>query len=206
MRNYWNISTGVSLALHAIVLTGLPAINIPTPPQKNIAKEIEIFPEKIEKIVTKKTLEKHKTPPPFLKNKLINKLIAKNKKTVSLAKPKVTETNLRKVELSNTPQDKDLENIPAYVDYYNLIRNRIQRNAYYYYDSSKEGKVILNFKVLNDGSLGNASLNATLGNNSFLKKIALKSVKDAAPFPAFPDELSSYPGIQFNINIYFKNN
>ena len=90
--------------------------------------------------------------------------------------------------------------------YYRLIRERIRNSAYHNYNSQKKGEVLLSFLIGKDGSLKEVDLDPQSIKNGNLRKIALRSVQESAPFPKFPKELQRYTRLQFNISIYFKNN
>lgn len=210
MRNYESWALGISILVHACILTGLPNIcerKIRLKEKKEV-KEIRIVTQKIEKIVESKSKDSNNlaSPLPYMENLIMKKLIKENKKTLSLNKPQIVEKNIKKIILYEAPEDKNLKKIPAYMDYYRLIRKRIKDNAYRYYDSKNWGEVSLSFTVLADGSLENLRLNEEHLSGSGLGEIALRSVKDAAPFPAFFKELKDYARLQFNISIHFKNN
>ena len=102
--------------------------------------------------------------------------------------------------------DKVLKKNPAYMSYYRLIRERIRNSAYHNYKSQKKGEVLLSFLIDKDGSLKGIDLAPQSVKNRSLRKIALKSIRESAPFPEFPEGLRQYTRLQFNISIYFKNN
>ena len=116
------------------------------------------------------------------------------------------EQTIKKVILADISPDMAIEKVPGYMDYYHLIRAKISKNAYHYYTNNARGGVFLTFTVLNNGNLANIGLKPSSNSNARLQQIALRSVKDAAPFTVFPPELSSYPSLEFNIAIYFKSN
>lgn len=211
MKNHWNLALTTSLAIHTIILTGIPVLHHTNqkikPPENKKITELKINPEKIEKIITKKNQAiKLKNPPPFIDN-VVQKIMPKNENTLSLTKPKVIQEKMRKVVLSEkSPNDKNLKKMPAYIDYYRMIREKIRENAYHYYSSSKEGEVFLSFIITKEGALETLSLDEKSISSTILKKIALKSVEQASPFPSFPEDLKNYARLQFNISIYFKNN
>ena len=93
---------------------------------------------------------------------------------------------------------------PSYINYYQIVREKIRRSAYQNYSHNSTGEVYVSFVISNDGYVKDVRLveektNAT----SYLKEIALKSVKSASPFPDFPKELD-YPQLSFNIIISFE--
>jgi TonB family protein len=207
MRNYWHLSLGLSIILHILILTGIPPLKNNIFSQRNEEiKEIEVVHQKIEKTLPKNTNSFENKPPlPYVEN-IINKLNTNHSNTVSLSKPPLMEENMKEIVLLEIPQDKNLKKLPAYMNYYRLIRERIRKNAYYYYNSRDRGEVFLSFVILKDGRLESISLNKESVESEVLREIALKSVREAVPFPYFPKELENYARLQFNISIYFKNN
>ncbi len=171
-------------------------------------KEIEIRPEKIEKIIEAKEPLREQTPvpPPQYTENLIERVTTNNQRSTSMHKPIVTENGLKVVALSDFSIDEELKNNPAYMDYYKLIREKIRKNAYYYYNTNSKGEISVHFSLNSNGQVDSLMLNdaSTLSRN--LKDIAVKSVRNAAPFPPFPPELQDYSRLSFNISIYFKNN
>lgn len=93
---------------------------------------------------------------------------------------------------------------PAYMNYYELIREKIRKCAYQNYFSSETGNVYAAFTVLSNGSLSNIKIiDAKTNASNYLKETAKKSVYAATPFPAFPKELD-YPELSFNVVIAFE--
>ena len=209
MRYYWSIALCMSVMIHGFILVGTPAFLIKKNKLQEDKKvrEVKLSPQKIEKILNKKedNFKEMELPPPYVDD-FMHKLMVDNKKLVSLDKPKIIEDKTREIILSDVPQDKDLKKIPAYMDYYRMIREKIRTNAYHYYDSRDRGEIFLTFTIVRNGQLEDLYLNQESVSNMLLRNIGLKSVKDAAPFPPFPEELNDYARLQFNISIYFKNN
>lgn len=97
-----------------------------------------------------------------------------------------------------------LENA-SYVDYYQLLREKIKRAAYQLYSGREEGEVTVLFVATDDGALAELALNtATSSTSEYLRTIAIKSIKEAVPFPVFPPQLKEYDRLTFNITITFE--
>ncbi|NTV29425.1 MAG: hypothetical protein HGA80_05030 [Candidatus Omnitrophica bacterium] len=95
-------------------------------------------------------------------------------------------------------------NSPSYVTYYQIVRDRIRERAYTNYTKLSIGEVYLTFIIKSDGSLGELQiLDNKSTANDFLRDVGMKSVKEAAPFPSFPPDLS-YPELTFNVAISFQ--
>ncbi len=93
---------------------------------------------------------------------------------------------------------------PSYISYYQTVREKIRRCAYQNYNRNEIGEVYISFIISNDGYIKSVRLiNEKTTGNDYLKDTALRSVKDASPFPNFPKELD-YPQLSFNIIISFE--
>ncbi|MBL7068669.1 MAG: hypothetical protein ISS34_02275 [Candidatus Omnitrophica bacterium] len=87
--------------------------------------------------------------------------------------------------------------------YYKFIRYKVLKTARENYPRSGiSGDVYISFNVDSDGNLvGSPKIMAAADNS--LKSLAIKSVKDASPFPAFPKAISG-PVETFSIVISYK--
>lgn len=95
-------------------------------------------------------------------------------------------------------------NTPSYITYYQIVRDRIRDRAYSNYTRLSVGEVFVTFVIKSDGALsGLQVLEAKSAANDFLREVGLKSVREAAPFPPFPKDLS-YPELTFNVSISFQ--
>jgi hypothetical protein len=95
-------------------------------------------------------------------------------------------------------------NTPAYVTYYQIVRDRIRERAYNNYTRLSVGEVYLTFIIKADGTLGDLQIIESKSTaNDFLREIGQKSISEAAPFPAFPSDLN-YPELTFNVAISFQ--
>ena len=102
------------------------------------------------------------------------------------------------------PVDLDKINNPSYVSYYQIVREKIRRAAYQNYTHTDTGEVYVTFVISNDGYLKASRLvEEKTTAAAYLHDIALKSVKEASPFPNFPKELD-YPELSFNVVISFE--
>ncbi|MFH1190872.1 MAG: energy transducer TonB [Candidatus Omnitrophota bacterium] len=129
------------------------------------------------------------SPPPagFTKPAFINS-------EVMAIKKKITLPEIEMARIDN----------PSYINYYQIVREKIRRSAYQNYMYIETGQVYVSFIISNYGGLMDARLaEERTTANDYLKNIALKSVREAAPFPNFPKELD-YPQLSFNIIISFE--
>jgi outer membrane biosynthesis protein TonB len=117
------------------------------------------------------------------------------KDSFSAMKKKVT---LPKLELNIKIRN------PSYNGYYELIREKIRHAAYQNYSQTETGEVYIAFVVGKDGNLKEVRYIEDKSTPSyFLKDISLRSIKEAGPFPPFPDDLD-YPQLSFNVIISFQ--
>ena len=93
---------------------------------------------------------------------------------------------------------------PSYISYYQIVREKIRRSAYQNYTHNDTGEVYVSFVISNDGYIKDVRLaeDKTTAKD-YLKSIALRSIKDASPFPNFPKTLD-YQQLSFNIIISFE--
>jgi len=95
---------------------------------------------------------------------------------------------------------------PRYLNYHELIRNKIKNRAYFYVDDPdfETGEVYLTFILNAQGELQRVKVieNDTKAND-FLRAVGIRSIKESGPFPPFPKELK-YPELTFNVVISFE--
>lgn len=211
MRNYYIPALVISILFHTFLITGLPDKLYKTKEpdkkeEKTKSREISMLPVKIKKMTKPQNdLPQQKKPLPYVDD--VMRDLVKNKSISPLEKPQILAKNTKKVVFSDTLHiEKSLKKNPAYMDYYRLIREKIRSYTYRYYQNEDNGEIFLNFVVLKDGQLQNLFLGPESVASLMLKENALQSVKDAAPFPPFPEELKTYTHLKFSISIYFKNN
>ena len=159
------------------------------------------------KLPLKITADK-RVPPPFIDKESIFKgrsAISQQRDT-SFTKPAFIKTDIIAIKKKITlpPIDIDKINNPSYISYYQIIREKIKRAAYQNYTRSEVGEVCFSFIISNDGYLKEVRLKEEKSSSSpYLRQIALRSIKDASPFPNFPKELD-YPQLSFNVVISFE--
>lgn len=147
-------------------------------------------------------LVKKENPPPQMSQDAISifkkiQLPQNNQASIKQLHPQ------KKIVMPEVKSDTKIKN-PKYNSYSQAVRGKIRRCAYENYTRHETGEVYLVFVVLKDGSLKEAKvIDDKTKALSYLKEIALRSVKDAAPYPAFPKELS-YPELSFNVIISFE--
>lgn len=146
-----------------------------------------------------------KNPPPF-----INKKTSVSRENTSEA-PFLTKPYLIKPEVVSIKKkisflsvDKDKAHNPLYINYYQVVREKIKHSAYQSYTRTERGEVYLSFVISSGGDLKQSRIVDERSSFSpYLREIALKSVQNSAPFPNFPKELD-YPQLSFNVIISFE--
>ncbi len=149
-------------------------------------------------------------PPPFIdKQEIYSSQVKKIALGVSgLVKPILSRLDIisikKKITLSPLPLGIEKSSNPSYISYYQIVREKIKRAAYQNYTLTEMGEVYLTFVISSQGVLNQAQivLAKSVADN-YLREIALKSVRDAAPFPVFPKELD-YPQLTFNVVVSFE--
>ncbi len=191
-----------SLAAHTAIVAGIH-FNIPVTAAKKPAKTVFIK-TKIHKIPRIKKTSSVKIPPDYLK---IPNLPVKTKRPLkAYNKPVITE----KIEKSKTAVEmispKDFAgSLPAYMAYYEKIRQKIKLSALRLYENSLTGKVNITFTLNNQGRLISMAINPqTTTAPEILRETAVKSINLSTPFPRFPKDLKEFKTLSFSLNIVFK--
>lgn len=214
----------VSLISHSVIFIQNANLNIL--PKNKIPQKIEISyiktPEKkIEvpqpkillpkkeqflKLPQKITADK-RMPPPFTDNESAFK---KTSKVVlsgpNLSKPAFTKPDIIaiKKKIALPAVDTNKINNASYISYYQIVREKIRRTAYQNYTRTETGEVYLSFIISCEGDLKDVHLIEEKSSfDPYLRNVALRSIKEASPFPGFPKELD-YPQLTFNVIISFE--
>jgi TonB family protein len=115
---------------------------------------------------------------------------------------------MRNMELSHrvsiTPIRSEKINNPVYAAYNEMVRERIKEKVYENYDKMERGSVYLTFLLNDHGVLEDARIiEEKTDASEHLQEIAMKSLREASPFPPFLKgmNLTEYP---FNIEIQYQ--
>ena len=208
----------VSLVFHAALLSRFSFQNPHPLKEKNSPPEVTYQPVKAviskPEIKVKLLLADSQTPsvkipsgtkvqngPPLIKEtaKLSPKWQMEKHPSVRVdtrpAERKITVPELKSEKINN----------PVYLDYYQIVRNRIKEQAYRNYSRTDAGEVYLTFVLASDGSLKQIKLiDEKTSAGAYLKDIGLKSIRESSPFPSFPHDLVAYPELSFNVVISFE--
>lgn len=220
----FEIALLLSIIAHGVILFQNPNLYKPSP-HKQKEKQLEISyvkPPQETKVAerSKKLLKREpflnmppkigldkRIPPPFidkeniLKHDKITPLRNLDFAKPSLAKPDVLAI---KKKITLPPIEMNKINNPSYLSYYQIVREKIKRAAYQNYTGRETGDITVSFVIANDGTLNDLRLAEGRSSPSeYLREIALRSLKDASPFPNFPKELD-YPSLSFNLAITFE--
>ncbi|MDD4939939.1 MAG: TonB C-terminal domain-containing protein [Candidatus Omnitrophica bacterium] len=222
-NNAFRIALIVSAIAHGFILFQNPNFNlnlfrkdkVEQPAEVSYLEKIKVDPPKIAAPKTEPLLKlsskiTSKTAPPpsidkekiFKSKEMIARQAAFSKPSLpNLAKPDIIAV---KKKISLPPIDMHKINNPSYITYYQIVREKIRRAAYQNYTRTEIGDAYLTFLILSDGSLSTIRLVEEKSSPSqYLREIALRSIKEASPFPAFPSELD-YPQLSFNVVISFE--
>lgn len=210
---------GISLIIHAIILATLPAL--PGSRLKQSLDKIEVtyyqlqqFSDRLRpKVVDlrmprkkdfKEELGKVKKDLPVFdsqsKKDFARRIDAEPKKPIT-----VKQAALKK-RITVPPVKSEKMKNPVYNSYYQTVREKIRNRAYIHYSRFETGVVYVTFVVTSDGRLKEVKLIEEKSRaGDYLKDIALKSIHDSTPFPAFPNSLQ-FPELSFNVVISFEVN
>ena len=153
---------------------------------------------------------KYKVSEKFI-DELPKKYDLKKKETKSASQKKATpkDSGITKADVRDKDEryveEKELRQLEDYIQYYELIRQEIKQKIDKNYTArGKEGRVEIVFTLNRFGVLRNIDVDEeNITENLYLRSVALKSVKVAAPFPAFPSSLGRKE-LTFSIAIIFR--
>lgn len=150
------------------------------------------------KEVTKKQEEVKEVKPQEEKSQITIKKISEKEEKIKDQKKVIAEN----IILPDLPPN--FPNRPQYLNYYQIVRERIKLCAYRNYIGDSTGEVFIRFTLASNGQLkANQVIDERSQAGNFLKQIALKSIRDAAPYPAFPKEII-HSELKFNTIISFE--
>jgi len=214
----------ISFIIHGVILAQNPDFSLNIFQKSKEGKELEIsYIRQIKEqrpapkaVVLKRdlpmhlppkiTVDKTSLPPSLSKENIIKANLPAASRDKTFAKPSLVKADVLSIKRKITlpPLDTTKINNPSYISYYQLVREKIKRAAYQNYTGTEQGETTISFVISNDGYLRDLRLIEEKSSaSSYLREIAVKSVRDAADFPAFPEELD-YPQLSFNLAITFE--
>ena len=220
-ENIFIIALAISVCLHSLTIAALlitqkhPSIKnfqkmevvyqtrtVPAPEAPRLVQNVKSLQEKkaalTPQILTKKEIGPVALMKEFMKSPSQFKPYSKQP-----AKLNALDTK-RHVSIPMLESDKIMN--PRYLNYNERIREKIRNRAYFYIENPdfKVGEVYLTFILLADGNLKDVRImDDKTQANDYLRNIGLRSIKESAPFPAFPTDLK-YPELTFNVVISFE--
>ena len=147
-----------------------------------------------------------KVPPSYIEKSNAYQEGAFSDKSLGIPKPTFANSNLIAIKRKITLPPIEMAKIdnPSYITYYQIVREKIRRSAYQNYTHNDTGEVYISFIISNDGFVQDVRIiEEKTTTNNYLESVALRSVKNASPFPNFPKELD-YTQLSFNIIISFE--
>lgn len=208
------ISLGISVFIHSLILVQLPQFkpSLDKPldkievtyqkPQETVQPSKAALSKEDIALLKKEALEQkqappaaREAPPQFPKDFFTKKQLEIKKEPLEVAVSKKVSLPMSGIDMPKNA---------AYINYYQRLREEIRHSAYHNYSRLDEGEVYLSFVLLSNGQLQDVKIIEDKTNaNAYLKEVALKSIKAAAPFPGFPPALN-YDQLSFNIIISFE--
>lgn len=209
---------GISLVIHAIILAALPAL--PAYRLNRSLKKLEITYYQLQHLSD--GLQPKPSDLRISRKRDIREELGRMKKVLPVPAPQSQESSIRKTEVEQKPitvkqaalkkritlppvKSEKMKN-PVYNNYYQIVREKIRSRAYNLYSQFETGDVYLTFVVTSDGRLKEVKLiEEKSPAGGYLKEIAIRSIRDSSPFPAFPGSLQ-FPELSFNVVISFEVN
>jgi len=212
----------ISLATHGAILSQNPNFSlfpisknaknveinyVRTPQEKKEILKLQLIPRKeiSSKLLPKITSGK-RPPPPFIDKEMFKTGKITSSRPAGFTKPELAKPNIIAIKKKITfpPVNMDKINNASYISYYQIVREKIRRAAYQNFTRTETGEVYLTFIVSNEGNMKETQLMEEKSSFSpYLRQTALRSIKEASPFPVFPKELD-YPQLTFNVIISFE--
>ena len=187
---------GISIAIHIILMIGLPEFNKPllTPQVMNVT---------ISSSPIQKMIEKIEPPQPIKKvepiQKKITPIIDKNSTSVAQPLPKEVVPPAPAEAISKTPNIVPQEQVTQHLESYSsLLANAIAKYKQYPKIAQMrgwQGTVIADLEIDSKGSVISVKIKKS-STYEVLDNEALEMIKKASPFPAPPESLR---GKNFNV-------
>lgn len=187
---------GISIAIHIILMIGLPEFNKPllTPQVMNVT---------ISSSPIQKTIEKIEPPQPIKKvepiQKKITPIIDKNSTSVAQPVPKEVAPPAPAEAISKTPNIVPQEQVTQHLESYSsLLANAIAKYKQYPKIAQMrgwQGTVIADLEIDSKGSVISVKIKKS-STYEVLDNEALEMIKKASPFPTPPESLR---GKNFNV-------
>jgi TonB family protein len=133
-----------------------------------------------------------------------NKEVIPQKKLFVRPEMAVPDVISVKTKITLSTGEPEKSNSPSYLAHSQIVREKIKRALYQNYSRMEVGQVYVSFVLTRTGALKDVRLvEEKSSSSSYLRQIAMQSIRDAAPFPEFPKELD-YEELSFNVIISFE--
>ena len=121
------------------------------------------------------------------------------------SEPKCEKKTVTAEKVVAENKENDLKKDKTYLSYYKLINRQLQESVIYP-SNFTDGEVEVSFVLNADGSLrGLEVIDQTSESSYSLRETALQIVRNASPFPPFPESLQKQQ-LTFNVVICFRSN
>ncbi|MGB2706363.1 MAG: hypothetical protein WBC74_05880 [Candidatus Omnitrophota bacterium] len=196
----FRIAFALSLSLHIFAVSAGGFFQGVPPVEENHEIEVTyIIPEESKDEMQERIIEN--LPQKYdLRDKELRQ--SERKKTITEDGSVKTEGELVREQYLH---EKELERLEEYIQYYELIREKIKKLVAQNYTASREeGAVEVAFCLDKNGFLKNLFLDKPKSAQSVvLRETALKSIRQCSPFPPFPESLKNND-LTFSLAIIFK--
>lgn len=218
----FQFSLAVSIFAHSLIIFGLPLPFLPVVQKKGNSVQVHYLKLRQEKKirinqVTRDlgplaslpavvTADKTSLPASISRNE-----VSKLNKELSLPGESFTKPSsfnpqsiAIKKKITLISNDSEKISTPSYIAHSQLVREKIRRALYQNCNRMEGGQVYLTFILTQDGYLREIHVqNDKSSASPYLRELAIRSVKDASPFPNFPKGLD-YDQLSFNVTVSFE--
>jgi protein TonB len=187
---------GISIAIHIILMIGLPEYKKPLlkPLEMSVTISTSPIPKPIEKIETPQPIKKVEPV-----QKRITPIIDKNATSIAQPIPKEVAPPMPAEAISKTPNIVPQEQVTQHLESYSsLLANAIAKYKQYPKIAQMrgwQGTVIADLEIDSKGSVVSVKIKKS-STYEVLDNEALEMIKKASPFPAPPESLR---GKNFNV-------
>ena len=187
---------GISIAIHIILMIGLPEYKKPLlkPLEMSVTISTSPIPKPIEKIETPQPIKKVEPV-----QKRITPIIDKNATSIAQPIPKEVAPPMPAEAISKTPNILPQEQVTQYLESYSsLLANAIAKYKQYPKIAQMrgwQGTVIADLEIDSKGSVVSVKIKKS-STYEVLDNEALEMIKKASPFPTPPESLR---GKNFNV-------
>jgi TonB family protein len=216
------LSLALSIFAHSLVIFGIPLPFLAVAKNKDVSVQVHYIKLRQEKKIQINkapgdlgplaslpsivTADKTSLPASISRNE-----VSKLNKELSLPGDSFTkpasfnpQNSVIKKKITLISNDSEKISTPSYIAHSQLVREKIRRALYQNCNRMEGGQVYLTFILTQDGYLREIHIqNDKSSASPYLRELAIRSVKDASPFPNFPKGLD-YDQLSFNVTVSFE--